>query len=217
MKKYLNTNIKMVSLAVVISLVGCREENGLAPEYMPDMYRSPSIETYVDYGELRGKQGNDSLRNTLTARTPVEGTIPRGFTPYPYENSMDGYNQAGEYLRSPFDYTEETVNKGKELYGMFCVHCHGTTGQGDGSLVEREVFPPLPVKFTENLELAEGKMFHTITFGKGLMGPHASQLTQEERWLLIHYIRVGFMKQPLSADIAAASQETTAETTETEN
>jgi mono/diheme cytochrome c family protein len=217
MKKYLNTSIKVVSLAALFSLVGCREENGLAPEYMPDMYRSPSIETYVDYGELRGKQGNDSLKNTLTARTPVNGSIPRGFTPYPYENSIHGYNQAGEFLRSPFDYTEETVNKGKELYGMFCVHCHGATGQGDGSLVEREVFPPLPVKFSENLTLAEGKMFHSITFGKGLMGPHASQLTQEERWMLIHYIRVGFMKQPLSADMAEVSQETPAETTETEN
>lgn len=201
MKNYLNNSIKIVGMVAIISLFSCKEENGLAPEYMPDMYRSPSIETYVDYGELRGKQGDDSLRNTLTARKPVEGTIHRGFTPYPYENSIEGYNQAGEFLKSPFDYTEQSVAKGKELYGMFCVHCHGGSGQGDGSLVEREVFPPLPVKFTENLALPEGKMFHSITFGKGLMGPHASQLTQEERWQLIHYIRVGFMKKPLTADM----------------
>lgn len=55
-------------------------------------------------------------------------------------------------------------------------------------------------------------MFHTITFGKGLMGSHASQLTQEERWQLIHYIRVGFMKKPLTADLGltAVSADTNA-------
>jgi mono/diheme cytochrome c family protein len=205
MKKYLNNSIKITVVAAVISFSSCKEKNGLAPEYMPDMYRSPSLETYVDYGELRGKQGNDSLRNVLNARKPVAGTIHRGFSPYPYANSIDGYNEAGEKLTSAMPYTEQSVAKGKELYGMFCVNCHGTTGQGDGSLVEREVFPPLPIKFNESLVLSEGKMFHSITFGKNLMGAHASQLNQEERWQLIHFIRVEFMKQSLTANIVSTA------------
>lgn len=192
-RKYFNTFSKLTIVAAIVSISSCKEENGLAVEYMPDMYRSPSVETYVDYGELRGEQGNDSIKNTLTARKPVAGTIHRGFAPYPFENSLAGYNEAGEKLKSAIPYTDQSVAKGKELYGMFCVHCHGTTGQGDGSLVQREVFPPLPIKFNENLVLPEGKMFHTITYGKGLMGAHASQLTQKERWELIHYIRVDFM------------------------
>ncbi|PIQ16321.1 MAG: cytochrome C [Flavobacteriales bacterium CG18_big_fil_WC_8_21_14_2_50_32_9] len=205
MKKYLNNSIKITVVAAVISFSSCKEKNGLAPEYMPDMYRSPSLETYVDYGELRGKRGNDSLRNVLNARKPVAGTIHRGFSPYPYANSIDGYNEAGEKLTSAIPYTEQSVAKGKELYGMFCVHCHGTTGQGDGTLVEREVFPPLPIKFNENIVLSEGKMFHSITFGKNLMGAHASQLNQEERWQLIHFIRVEFMKQALTANIVSTA------------
>lgn len=199
MKMYLNNSFKIIIVAAIISFSSCKEKNGLAPEYMPDMYRSPSLETYVDYGELRGKQGNDSLRNVLNARKPVAGTIHRGFIPYPYENSIAGYNEAGATLKSAIPYTEESIAKGKELFGMFCVHCHGATGQGDGTLVQREVFPPLPVKFNENLDLPEGKMFHTITYGKGLMGAHASQLNQEERWQLIHYIRVEFMKKDPNA------------------
>ena len=86
------------------------------------------------------------MKNTLTARKPVEGTIHRGFTPYPYENSIDGYNQAGEFLKSPFDYTDKSVAKGKELYGMFCVHCHGGAGQGDGSLVAGTVVKSIAEK-----------------------------------------------------------------------
>ena len=52
-----------------------------------------------------------------------------------------------------------------------------------------------------SLDLPEGKMFHTITYGKVLMGSHASQLTQEERWLLVMYIRNQFMKEPLNNNV----------------
>ena len=31
-------------------------QDGPGTEFMPDMYRSPAIETYVDYGEIRGRK-----------------------------------------------------------------------------------------------------------------------------------------------------------------
>jgi mono/diheme cytochrome c family protein len=209
-RKYLNTLSKLTLIAAVVSITSCKEKNGLAPEYMPDMYRSPSMETYVDYGELRGKQGDEELKNAMTARQPVEGTIPRGFQPYAYQNNFEDYELAGTNLKNPISFNEQVGKEGKELYGMFCVHCHGKTGQGDGSLVENEKFPPLPVKFAPGLAISEGKMFHTITYGKGLMGPHASQLNQEERWKLIHYIRTDFMGEDpnaVSTDIINDDQE----------
>ena len=33
-------------------------------------------------------------------------------------------------------------------------------------------------------------MYHTLTWGKGLMGSHASQLSQRQRWEVIEYIKV---------------------------
>lgn len=205
-RKSLNIISKLSIIAIVFSITSCKEKNGLAPEYMPDMYRSPSIETYVDYGELRGKQGDENLKNTMTARKPVEGTIPRGFQPYSYENTPEGYELAGQNLKNPVPYSDKVVKEGKELFGMFCVHCHGKDGQGMGSIVEREKFPPIPTKFNESLQLPEGKMFHTITYGKGLMGAHASQLNQEERWKLVHYIRTEFMKEDHSLTEDASSE-----------
>jgi mono/diheme cytochrome c family protein len=193
-RKYINLVSKLTVIAVVFSISSCREKDGVAPEYMPDMYRSPSVETYVYYGELRGKQGNDSIRNRMSAGLPVEGTIARGFMPYPYENSIEGYEAAGVNLKSPFPSSDETVKEGKNLYGMFCIQCHGSTGQGDGILVQREKFPPLPIKFNDTLDLSVGKMFHTITYGKGIMGSHASQLKKVERWNIIHYIKSSFME-----------------------
>ena len=200
-----NIIAKITVAVVVVSFFSCKEKDGLAPEYMPDMYRSPSIEPYVDYGEIRDR-ANVELTNTMTVRTPVKGTIPRGFTPYGYENNAEGYELAAQNLKNPIAYSEDVVKKGEELYGMFCVHCHGKTGQGDGILVEREKFPPLPVKFNPGLDIVEGKMFHTITYGKGLMGPHSSQLNKEERWTLIHYIRTKFMNENQKMDTTTVVQ-----------
>lgn len=193
-KNYKNSCIKLSLALVVVSLFSCKEKNGLAPEYMPDMFRSPSIETYVDYGEVRDKQHPD-MKDKMSAMLPVKGTIPRGFTPYPYENTPEGYELAGANLKNPLVYNEQVVKEGEVLFGMFCVHCHGTTGQGDGILVQREKFPPLPVKFAPGLAIPEGKMFHSITYGRNLMGAHASQLTKEERWKLVLFIRTKFMNE----------------------
>ncbi len=204
-RKYLNRLSKLAIVAAVISITSCKEEGGMAPEYMPDMYRSPAVEPYVDYGELRGNYSDAEYTDKMTARQPVEGTIPRGFQPYGYENNSEGYVLAGQNLKNPVAYSDDVVAEGKELYGMFCIQCHGKTGQGDGILVERDKFPPLPVKFGAALELTEGKMFHSITYGKGLMGPHASQLNKEERWKLIHFIRTKFMEKVPTIDSVAVS------------
>ena len=42
---------------------------------MPDMYRSPAIEAYVDYGEIRGRE-NKELKSKLSARQTPKYTIP---------------------------------------------------------------------------------------------------------------------------------------------
>ena len=43
--------------------------------------------------------------------------------------------------------------------------------------------------------LPVGKMYHSITYGKNLMGSYASQLTPEQRWEVICYIQQ-FFDQP---------------------
>lgn len=71
------------SAAVVFAAVAftacVHEENSPGYEYMPDMYRSPAIEAYVDPG-MDPFHFGDSLakaqRNTMSARKPVEGTVP---------------------------------------------------------------------------------------------------------------------------------------------
>jgi mono/diheme cytochrome c family protein len=57
------------------------------------------------------------------------------------------------------------------LYGKFCVHCHGDAGKGDGKVGAKLPGPP-PAYDGALKNLSEGKMFYSISYGKGTMGPH---------------------------------------------
>jgi mono/diheme cytochrome c family protein len=183
---------------LMASCTGNSQSPGL--EYMPDMYRSPAIEAYVDYGQDPYHYGEDlasQQRERPSARVPAEGTIPYSSDPsraafnmpYPFPNTTDGYEAAGAQLRSPIAMTQASVDQGKILYDKFCQQCHGATGQGDGPVVTKGNHPP-PGAYSGPLrDLPEGKMFHSITYGKGAMGPHAPLLNKEERWLVVQYVK----------------------------
>ena len=59
-------------------------------------------------------------------------------------------------------------------------------------------------------DLPEGKIFHSLTYGKNVaMGSHASQLNKEERWLVTHYVQYlqngGKMTREAAADTTATA------------
>ena len=167
-------------LFAIVFVVACNDDpKSPGYEYMPDMYRSPSYET---------NSSNPNFSDSMTARKPVPGTIPRGFMPYPYPNTKEGYEAAGKELKNPLMHNDVNLAEGKRLFENFCIHCHGAQGMGDG-LVTTHGFPPPPAYSGALKDLPEGKMFHTITYGKNLMGSHASQLNQEERWKIIMYVQ----------------------------
>lgn len=198
MSKYI---LGLVTAAFATTLVGCANDP-LSPgiEFMPDMYRSPGYETY---------NANPNYENNMSAQLPAKGTIARGFMPYAYPNTPEGYEAAGQNLKNPLIVTVETENEGKEIYTKMCVHCHGEKGDGAGTIkVKGDPFPVPSYSDAAHLALSDGKMFHSITFGKGLMGSHASQLTQEERWKLIAYINKMQRDAAPGAEAAAPADST---------
>ena len=188
-----------VAAAITIMFASCvNDPDSPGLEYMPDMYRSPAVEAYVDYGEDPYYVTEDfaaSQRNTPSARLPVEGTIPfsgedKSFNlPYPYPNTPEGYEAAGLELFSPLEGTVNEIEAGALIYGQMCTQCHGEEGKGDGAISRNGHIVGIPSYSGKLKDLPEGKMYHTLQYGKGLMGSHASQLSQKERWLIIAYIK----------------------------
>ena len=181
----------LVLAGVAFALQSCRSDNpnDTGYEYMPDMYRSPSLETYSQTG---------LFADSMTARKPVYGTIPRSFgygrdsmyyVPYPYPNTNEGYEAAGTELKNPMAKTEANVAAGKAIFDVYCIHCHGAEGKGDGSIVANGKYPPPPSYSNQLKDLPEGKIYHSITYGKNMMGPHASLVNQADRWKLVLYVQ----------------------------
>ena len=105
-------------------LSACSGDSDPGYEFMPNMYRSPSLETY-----------SENAITGMNALLPVEGTISRGnLKTFNYDGSLEGYLKAGNEAVNPLEKTDENIADGKALYGMFCEHCHGVTGTGDGTI-----------------------------------------------------------------------------------
>ena len=97
-------------LSCFFVITSCSND-GRGYEYMPDMYRSPSLETYGQ---------NSIFSDSLNARKPVEGTIARGYlSTFYYDGSLEGY-LASKDAENPIENNLETLQEGKELYNMFC-------------------------------------------------------------------------------------------------
>ena len=116
--------LTLATIAASFALQSCGAD-GDHPgyEYMPNMYRSASYETYSE---------NPIFKNGITSQQTVKGTIPRGFMPFEYENSLEDYLRAGNELNNPLELNSQTLEEGKQLYEMFCKHCHGDKGDGKG-------------------------------------------------------------------------------------
>ncbi len=181
--------VRIGVFTAIVSLTACTGgDSSPGYEYMPNMYRSPGIETYGEHN-IEGYNG-----------MPVEGTIARGkLSTFNYDKSE--YLLAGDEANYPSSFTKDDNNleEGKELFEMMCSHCHGNNGDGKGS-IKHDIYSAVPSFFDANeekkrrsgttmSELKEGHIFHTITYGLNAMGPHASQITEEERWKIVYYIQ----------------------------
>lgn len=166
-------------LALLIALSSCSNKRHRQVQYMADtdMYTSVPYDTYSE---------NPVFKNGITAQKPVDGTVPRSEIPYAYPNSEAGYMAAKDSLKAPFPADEKSLKKGAHLYNIYCAICHGNTGDGQGQLVKNEKF--LGVPNYKDRQITEGSIYHVIMYGRNMMGSHASQLNEKERWQVVHYV-----------------------------
>lgn len=190
-----------ILVASAITFTSCSEDtNAPGVEYMPDMYRSPALEAYVDYGNSQTMDWTQTKKDkkgvvAVHSRVPAPNTIPYTspemavyVMPYALNNTPDDYELAAKII-SPMKSTQENIENGKALYFHMCQHCHGADGHGDGKISQNGFIEGIPDYATKLKDLPEGKIFHSITYGKGLMGQHASQLTQYERWQVVEWVK----------------------------
>jgi mono/diheme cytochrome c family protein len=199
MNRRINKLLKMLPIAglgiyVALSVTSCKRNNpdSSGVEYMPDMYRSPSYED---------NSVNYLFTDSMTDRPPVKGTVPVGFTPFPFPNTPEGLANASQYWKDPLPATPEVAAQGKAIFDIYCIHCHGATGMGDGKVAAKLPGPPPPYSGPALKNITEGEIFYTLQYGKNLMGSHAGQLTVDERYKLVRYVQtLQKLGQPAASD-----------------
>ena len=172
----------IVIFGIIVSFISCKNDLKLNYQYMLNMYEPVGYETY---SESEAFNSPDGLKGVSSQLVP-DGAIKRGFEPYDYPNTTEGYDLAKANLKSPLDSLSLDMKHGQELYDIYCAICHGTGGAGNGKLVTQEKF--LGVPSYEDREITQGSIFHVITYGLNSMGSHANQLDTKERWQVAAYV-----------------------------
>jgi mono/diheme cytochrome c family protein len=188
MNKLRILSLTFLTVASAAFISSCGDKKSPGWEYARNMY---------DPIAYNPDQANENFANKQSAQLPPEGTTPVGYDRVidEYPNTLEGYNAASVSLKNPLPINAVTLGEGKVLFQHMCSHCHGTTGNGDGSIIKLQKFPPPPSYSTGNSsrggamkDLTDGKIFHTITYGVNLMGPHRTQLSPTERWKIVMYV-----------------------------
>ncbi len=182
----------ILALTASVAFVSCdRVQRNPSASYMPDMGHSRALETYSDESEL--KEAGINFNNT-----PVSGALARGEEmPFPIKKDKAGDTAsyfASRSVPNPIKtMSEAELKEAERLYLIHCGICHGQNADGNGPLYKGGdgPYPAAPRNLTDeySVSMPDGQMFYSITYGKNLMGPYASQVNRKERWMIINYIR----------------------------
>lgn len=186
-------NIFYISILAAGILSACNNvKRKPGATYMPDMAYSRAYETYSDHSNLTEKGINYT-------NMPVAGTIPRGASlsdGLPKDLPGDTTNYvASKSIPNPLPpLNAAQMKEAERQYLINCGICHGPKLDGNGPLY-KDGSGPYPAKpadlaaGAQYVAMPDGQMFYSITHGKNLMGPYGSQLSTDQRWAIIHYIK----------------------------
>lgn len=202
----------LILAALLLACVGCRQ----------DMQDQPKMKAY---------RGTSFFGDGLSARQPVEGTVPRGYLradrefftgkkigtvtspgpagapagPQPTATTPLGTNAYPDDVDTfPFPITEEALGRGRERYNIFCSACHGMTGYGDGIVVRRGFRRAASFHDDRLRQAPVGHFFDAVTNGWGAMPSYATQIPTQDRWAIIAYIRALQLSQQQQQPAASA-------------
>jgi mono/diheme cytochrome c family protein len=136
-----------------------------------------------DYRIRRDMVDQPSFRPAEDPRPPAEGSIP-----------VEGYEppltlpEAERRLVNPIQATAASLAQGEKLYRITCMHCHGAAGHGDGP-VAAKMGNVANLTLEKYLRVKDGYIYHVIRMGSGVMPPYAENLSPEERWHVVNYVR----------------------------
>jgi len=139
----------------------------------------------VEQQKLSAQQNSNVFKNNSGMLAPIPGTVDRNSMPYQYTGQPDS---AGKILINPIPVSSESLRKGQIKFDIYCSPCHGFYGNGSSRLNGQ--FPNPPTLHSDKIRnWTDARIFAVITDGQNVMPSYSSQLTVDERWTVINYLR----------------------------
>jgi mono/diheme cytochrome c family protein len=186
MKVHLHRLMGPALLLVTVAAAGC-DENIL--DQMAD--RQPRAMRYKE---------SAFYADGLAMRAPPEGTVPRERVtlnqPLTAGRTADGPLQPNmealpHYVNTPpIPVSRKLLELGRKRFDITCATCHGPLADGNSIVATQMALRPPPSLIkAQYVQKPAGYIYEVVTKGFGLMASYAAELTVEERWAVVAYLR----------------------------
>ena len=158
------------------------------------------LDPMLEQDKVRPYRPSDFYDDGIAMRAPPAGTVAVGAILAP--EIRTGLGPDGTPLqRIPLALTPELLQAGRKRFEIICAACHGFVGDGK-SLVARNMSLRPPPSLHDYAARTDGYLYQVVSKGFGLMPAYAAELTVEERWAVVAYVRALQLSQRARLDQA---------------
>ena len=182
----LNWLLLTTIVAIFVMMAACRQEMADQPRYDP-------------------LEASKFFPDGQSARPLVEGTVARGQLKED-EQFFNGGTDTVVATEFPLPVTIEVLQRGQERYEIYCTPCHDRTGSGNGMIVRRGYSRPPSLHNAILNKRPVGHLFRVISLGMGAMPAYGVQITAQDRWAIIAYIKALQLSQNAKLDDVPSTQ-----------
>lgn len=182
-----------IVVVLVVAIAGTRGSMSRRPpiEVFPDMDRQLKLRPQTPDGFFaNGRSSQPYVPGTIARSEPIEtanGPV------YPYEDApvntglIPGTTNFVEL--NPLTVDMQLMERGRQRFTINCSPCHGALGDGNGITKKYGMAVIGNLHDKRIVEMPDGQIFNTLSYGKGLMQGYAPQVDVRDRWAIIAYVR----------------------------
>jgi mono/diheme cytochrome c family protein len=172
----------VTGVLIFCSVISCSGPNTeKTKEFFPDMAETPAYEFF------------EKKETTFyyDRQKPENVTAQSSMNTHPLVKTESNADSAANSLVNPIESSRDNMNRGAYLYNEICSQCHGENGDGNGFLYQTNAYNYPPADLTEETVVAkkDGRLYHSISVGFGMMGPHQGIVNSKDRWHILLYLR----------------------------
>jgi cytochrome c553 len=182
--------IATLVLSMTVVFIGCKDKREPGRAYMPDMAYSRAYETYAKrLDTVFTTDPNDAGHKIFYNNLPPAGTIKRGeLFPFNVPNDSNGLINLSTQVKNPLEpLTGKNLEEAGRLFNINCAVCHGAKAEANGPLAPK--IGGVKSIIAASPGYSDGRIFFVMEYGQNNMGSYASQLSREQRWRIVQYIR----------------------------